>query len=121
MGAILLDRGFLWCPNFTDVDNVQLVRDFLRAQNLEQVGRVDEAIELYERMLDAGFDATGPYDRLIALYGDRALHAEVARVADTALAKVQTHPEKRGWYERMKADAGKAAAKVPKAAPRPEK
>jgi hypothetical protein len=101
------------------VDNVQLVRDFLRAQNLEQVGRVDEAMELYEGMLAASFDATGPYDRLIALYGDRALHRDVTRVAEAALANVQTHPEKRAWYDRMRIEAGKASARVPKAAPKP--
>ena len=100
------------------MDIVQLVRDFLRAQNLEQVGRTDEAIELYEQMLAAAFDATGPYDRLIALYGDRARHADVIRVTQAALANVQTHAEKRAWYERMRVEAGKASAKVPRAAPK---
>ena len=100
------------------MDNVQLVRDFLRAQNLEQVGRVDEAIDLYEGMLAAAFDAIGPYDRLIALYGDRAQHSDVIRVAEAALANVQTHPEKRAWFDRTRIEAGKASAKVPKAVPK---
>lgn len=100
------------------MDNAQLVRDFLRGQNLEQVGRVDEALDLYEGMVGAHFDATGPYDRLITIYAERALHRDVIRIADAALAHVQTHAEKRRWYERMRTEASKAAAKVPRAAPK---
>ena len=98
------------------MDAVDLVKQFLRAQNLEQLGRTEEAIDLYEEAVDAAFDSTGPYDRLIALYSDRALHSEVIRVADAALVNVQTHEGKREWYGRMRTEAEKAAAKVPRAA-----
>lgn len=94
------------------------VRDFLRGQNLEQVGRVDEAAELYENAVASRFDATGPYDRLIAIYSARARHRDVVRVARSALEHVQTHAEKRSWYERMHTDAEKASANVPKATPK---
>jgi tetratricopeptide (TPR) repeat protein len=100
------------------VDNVEVVRQFLKGQNLEQVGRTDDAIALYEGALEARFDSTGPYDRLIALYGDRARHREVIRVAQAALDNVHTHADKRAWYERMRDEAAKAAARVPQAAPR---
>ncbi len=95
---------------------VELVKQFLRAQNLEQLGRVDEATELYEGVVGSGFDATGPYDRLIALYSHQALHAEVVRIADLALVNVRTHEAKRDWYERMRRAAEDAAANVPPAA-----
>lgn len=98
------------------MDAVDLVKQFLRAQNLEQLGRLDEATDLYEQAVDAGFDSTGPYDRLIALYSDRALHAEVIRVAGAALLNVKTHEGKRDWYGRMKEEAERAATKVPRAA-----
>ncbi len=98
------------------MDAVDLVKRFLRAQNLEQLGRVDEATELYEEAVSAGFDSTGPYDRLIALYSDQALHADVVRVAEAALARVQTHEAKRDWYGRMRDEARRAAAHVPQAA-----
>lgn len=98
------------------MDAVDLVRHFLRAQNLEQLGRLDEAIGLYEEAVAASFDSTGPYDRLIALYSDRALHADVVRVADAALINVQTHEGKRDWYGRMKTEAERAASRVPQAA-----
>jgi tetratricopeptide (TPR) repeat protein len=97
---------------------VDLVHYFLRGQNLEQLGRLDEAAELYERCVTNRFDSTGPYDRLIALYADQARHADVVRVAETALAAVQTHTEKRSWFDRMRADALKASQKVPRAAPK---
>ncbi len=98
------------------MDAVELVRRFLRAQNLEQLGRTDEAMELYEEAVAAGFDSTGPYDRLIALYSDQAMHADVVRVADGALAHVQTHEAKREWYVRMRREAERARSKVPQAA-----
>lgn len=101
-----------------DNPNVELVNRFLRAQNLEQVARVDEAVELYETILAAGFDSIGPYDRLIEIYSNRAAHREVVRVADAALGAVHTYPEKRAWYEQMREAALKAASSVPKAAPK---
>lgn len=98
--------------------NVELVRHFLRAANLEQLGRTQEAIELYESTIAAGFDAVGPYDRLIAIYDHQARHQDVVRVAETALAQVQTHEAKRTWYEGVRSKAVKALAQVPKAAPK---
>ena len=100
------------------MDNVEAVQAFLRAQNLEQIGRVDDAIVLYERVVAEAFDASGPYDRLIAIYGGRARHRDVIRVAEKALVHVHTHDEKRSWYERMRAEALEAAARLPRAAPR---
>jgi hypothetical protein len=98
--------------------NVDLVNRFLRAQNLEQVARVDEAVELYESILEARFDSIGPYDRLIEIYSNRAAHRDVVRVADAALDAVHTYPEKRRWYEQMRESASAAASAVPKAAPK---
>lgn len=95
-----------------------MVRRYLRAQNLEQVGRTEEAIEHYEAAIEASFDASGPYDRLITIYSNRALHAEVVRVAGSALDHVQTHEQKKAWYERMRAEALKAQSDVPTPAPR---
>lgn len=114
--------GALWfdgpVAEHDESPSVAMVRSFLRARNLEHVARVDEAIALYEAMLEQGFDAVGPYDRLIEIYSSRARHVEVVRVADAALAAVQTYPEKRQWYEQMKAAALRAAAAVPKATPK---
>lgn len=90
-----------------------LVRDYLRAQNLEQVGRTDDAIEHYERAVRFGFDAAGPYDRLIAIYRSREAHAEVARVADAALARVRTYEDRRAFYERMRVGATEALERQP--------
>lgn len=97
---------------------VGLVKAFLRGQNLEQIGKQDEAVTLYESAVGAGFDAPGPYDRLIVIYSNRALHAEVVRVAEAALAHVHTHGDKRAWYERVREEAAAAQTKVPRAAPK---
>lgn len=82
-------------------DPADLVRDFLQGQNLEQVGRVDEAIGLYERAVAAAFDAAGPYDRLIWIYTERRRHADVIRIAEVSLRAVRTFPQKRDWYRRQ--------------------
>ena len=101
-----------------DVDPVELVKLYLRGQNLEQLGRVEEAIESYERAVADGFDSPGPYDRLIALYGDDALHGEVIRVVDAALDSVHTYPDKVSWYEKVRSEAMRAAGNVPRATPK---
>ncbi|MGH2705936.1 MAG: hypothetical protein ACRDJ4_12860 [Actinomycetota bacterium] len=95
----------------------QLVRDFLRGQNLEQLGRIDAAAELYERAVAGRFDAAGPYDRLIFIYQGRGMHREVIRVAEASLACVRTYPAKREWYEARIDEASRALEALP--APRP--
>jgi tetratricopeptide (TPR) repeat protein len=100
------------------VDNVELVKRFLKAQNLEQVGRIEEAVELYESIVEARFDSSGPYDRLIALYDHQARHRDVLRIADAALEHVQTYDEKRAFYEKTRLDAKKAIGRLPQAQPR---
>lgn len=95
-----------------------MVRLYLRGQNLEQLGRVDEAITLYEAAVEGRFDAIGPYDRLIVLYSGRAMHAEVIRVCDAALDQVRTYHEKQNWYRRVRNDAEEAGRRVPRAAPK---
>jgi hypothetical protein len=100
------------------MDPIDLVKQFLRAQNLEQLGRVDEAIEIYEEVVGGGFDSIGPYDRLITIYSSRSLHNEVVRVADLALANVHTYAQKREFYEQMKEAALRAQSDVPHAAPK---
>ena len=97
---------------------MDLVKAFLRAQNLEQLGRTDEAIELYEEAVAHRFDSSGPYDRLISLYSNRALHRDVERIAAAALDHDHTHEQKRQWYEQMRQAAIDAAGDVPKAAPK---
>ncbi|HWC13046.1 MAG TPA: hypothetical protein VG929_00450 [Actinomycetota bacterium] len=97
---------------------VELVQRFLRGQNLEQLGRMEEAVQLYEQAVAARFDSPGPYDRLIYVYSDRAQHAEVVRIIERALEHVHTHHDKRRWYEDMRSSASAAMKKVPKAAPK---
>ena len=84
-----------------------LVGLYLRAQNLEQVERTDEAVPLYERAVAAGFDAAGPYDRLIAIYTEREAFSDVVRIAEAAVANVRTFDDKRDWY-RSVAEGAKA-------------
>ncbi|HZA20459.1 MAG TPA: hypothetical protein VE889_06350 [Actinomycetota bacterium] len=116
--AITQDFRLCFHGHMTEPDGVEMVVAYLRGQNLEQVGRVDEAIALYESAVVSGFDSTGPYDRLISLYAERAQHRDVVRVAEAAIANVHTHADKRAWFERMRAEALKALAKVPKATPK---
>ena len=99
-------------------DAVEMVKHYLKAQNYEQVGRVDDAIELYETAIAGGFDSAGPYDRLIHIYSHRALHSDVVRVSKAALVQVRTYDDKRAWYEQMRAEALKAQGDLPSPAPK---
>ena len=83
---------------------------YLRAQNLEQVRRTDEAVELYEEAVRACFDSAGPYDRLIAIYGAYEQHDDVVRIATAALAHVRTFPDKQNWYESVRTTSAEAGA-----------
>lgn len=93
--------------------NEQLVKDFLKAQNLEQIGRLDDAIALYESVVDHSFDAAGPYDRLIWIYQQQRRHRDVIRVAEACLAAIRTYPLKRQWYQTQIELAKKDVAAVP--------
>ena len=95
-----------------------MVRRYLRGQNMEQLGRIEEAIALYEEAVTSGFDSTGPYDRLIALYAHGGRHRDVIRVAEAALQNVRTYDEKRVWYGRMRSEAERAISRVPRAIPK---
>lgn len=86
---------------------------YLRAQNLEQVRRIDEAVALYEEAVASGFDASGPYDRLIGIYRAREDHAAVVRVATAALERVRTFGDKREWYESIKEGSAEALTHQP--------
>jgi hypothetical protein len=80
----------------------EIVQLFLRAQNLEQIREFDQAVELYEQAVAAGFDAIGPYDRLIAIYNGRDQIEDVKRIATAALANVRTFDAKKAWYESLR-------------------
>jgi hypothetical protein len=86
---------------------------YLRAQNLEQMRRIDEAVPLYEEAVAAHFDSSGPYDRLIAIYLGREQHADVVRIASAALEHVRTFPDKRAWYESMRVGSSESLARRP--------
>ncbi|MGH2760798.1 MAG: hypothetical protein ACRDKJ_14710 [Actinomycetota bacterium] len=86
---------------------------YLRAQNLEQVRKIEEAVALYERAVLAGFDSAGPYDRLIAIYRARDQHSDVVRIAGAAIEHVRTYPDKLRWYESHSEDARAALASQP--------
>ena len=95
-----------------------MVKAYLRGMNMEQLGRIDEAIELYEGAVADRFDSTGPYDRLIALYAHRGSHRDVIRTAAAALQNVRTYDDKKVWYRRMRSEAEQAIQKVPRATPK---
>ena len=80
--------------------------------------RQREAIALYEEAVAGAFDSTGPYDRLIFIYADRARHADVIRIAEAALSNVRTYEAKRDWYLSMRSEAEKRRTAGPKPIPR---
>jgi tetratricopeptide (TPR) repeat protein len=118
MFACMSAPGTPGIPQDQRIPADELVRDFLRGQNLEQLGRTDEAIDLYERAVAESFDAAGPYDRLIWIYQGRNAHREVIRVAEASLRNVHTYPAKQQWYEGQIAAARAAQGSSPQPRPR---
>lgn len=102
----------------SDPEEVSLVRHYLRGQNMEQLGRIEDAIEEYRRAVEGGFDSPGPYDRLIHLYSERADHKKVVEIAAAATAKVRTYPEKQQWYRTVRHGAEEASRAGPRPSPR---
>ncbi len=96
-----------------------MVKHYLKGQNLEQLGRIDDAISQYEMAVAGRFDSTGPYERLISLYAGLARHKDVMRIADAALNNVRTYSEKKHWYATMHKEAEKRLGASPRPLPRP--
>lgn len=57
-----------------------------RAQQLENAGRLDEAIQLYEANVTDGFQGVYPYERLRAIYMERKDYQNAIRVCEAAIA-----------------------------------
>jgi hypothetical protein len=133
MFACMGISGIPGIPQGERIPADELVRDFLRGQNLEQLGRTDEAIDHYERAVAASFGGAshnsagpgggscappGPYDRLIWIYQSRNAHREVIRVAEASLRNVRTYPAKLQWYEGQIVAARAAQGSSPQPRPR---
>lgn len=58
----------------------------IQAAEYERQGRVQEAIELYEANVRAGFPGSRPYDRLAAIYKRLGRTSDVVRVLERAVA-----------------------------------
>ena len=57
----------------------------LIASRLEKLGRVDEAIPLYEANVKEDFDGSHPYDRLATIYRKREQLDDAIRVLERAV------------------------------------
>jgi tetratricopeptide (TPR) repeat protein len=57
----------------------------LEALSAEQEGRLEDAIELYERNVAEGFPGDLPYGRLVAIYERRGSFGEAERVLRRAI------------------------------------
>jgi hypothetical protein len=58
----------------------------LDGMELEREGRVDEAMAVYHRNLDEGFEGDWPYGRLVAIYERRGELERAAEVLERAIA-----------------------------------
>jgi len=67
------------------ISRVMLERNH-RAQQMENTGRIEEAIQLYEANITDGFEGVFPYDRLRAIYTQRQDYENAIRVCETAIA-----------------------------------
>lgn len=61
------------------------VENNLTGRELEKSGKIDEAIELYERNVSNKFEGNYPYDRLAIIYRKRRDYDNEIRVLTTAV------------------------------------
>lgn len=66
----------------------------VEALEAEQAGRLDRAIELYERNTAEGFEGDWPYGRLVALYEKQSAYVDAERVLLRAI-EVLSHSRAR--------------------------
>ncbi len=66
-------------------DFQEQVQRNLRGSRLEKLGRVDEAIRLYEANVQENFDGSHPYNRLAVIYRRRKQLADEIRVLEKAI------------------------------------
>ena len=68
---------------------------------LEKAGQVDEAIELYEELLDLDTDTSRPYDRLAIIYRRRKELPNEIRVLEAAIRNVNDPTKRERYRKRM--------------------
>jgi tetratricopeptide (TPR) repeat protein len=75
--------------------HIQAVRN-IKGKELEKSGRINEAIELYEKNIAEEFDGNRPYDRLAIIYRKRKQYDEEIRVLEKAIAVFENkvHPDR---------------------------
>lgn len=62
------------------------VFDNLKGKEYEKIGKIDEAIQLYERVVSRKFDGSFPYDRLCILYRKQGDYSSEEIVLKKAIA-----------------------------------
>jgi len=58
---------------------------------LEKKGEIEEAIKVYEKIVDQEFDGTHPYERLAIIYRKRRLLKDEIRVLEKANIVLKNH------------------------------
>ncbi len=101
-------------------EDVEVRRGFGRNFRVTHAGDLINLVSprVYEQAVAAGFDAAGPYDRLIWIYQSRKAHRDVIRVAEASVRNVRTYPAKKLWYEEQIAKALADQGSSPQPRPR---
>ena len=66
-------------------DYDEQVQRNLRGMRLEKLGRVDEALQLYEANVEENFGGSHPYNRLAKIYRQRKQADDEVRVLEKAI------------------------------------
>ena len=77
------------------------VNSNLKGIELEKKGKIDEAIELYEKNIEEEFDGTHPYTRLAIIYRKKGLLKDEIRVLEKAKIVLKNHSRKDYFHKRL--------------------
>ena len=74
---------------------------------LEKKGRTDQAIEIYEELVDTDGDTSHTYDRLAIIYRRRKELSNEIRILEAAAENVQDDTKRLRYLEQLEKAAGK--------------
>lgn len=83
------------------MNEFELVQNNLEGIRLEKLGRIDEAVELYEQNVKNKFDGDHPYERLRIIYSGEDRHDDVVRICQEYLKNVNQDPIRRAKYVKI--------------------
>lgn len=108
----LLGHGKATPPDANERDFAEALKRNLLGRDLERQGRENEAIELYEDNVRAGFIGSHPYERLRVIYTRNKDFASALRVCEAYIGAAGSHDPSAAKVKRFRESAEKLRSRA---------